>query len=64
MSYMKRVAGQTDEVQMAGTSGYYNNEGHVEFESQDTFYGGGPMDFLNRMATWRAAGDLKGLEIQ
>ncbi len=45
------------------TPGYYNNEGHVEFESQNTFYGGGPIEFFNLMAKWREAGDLKGLEI-
>ena len=61
---IKRVARQTEEFQKSCTPGYYNNEGHVEFESQNTFYGGGPIEFFNLMAKWRAAGDLKGLEIQ
>ena len=61
---IKRVARQTEEFQKSCTPGYYNNEGHVEFESQNTFYGGGPIEFFNLMAKWREAGDLKGLEIQ
>lgn len=60
---IKRVARQTEEFQKSCTPGYYNNEGHVEFESQNTFYGGGPIEFFNLMAKWRGAGDLKGLEI-
>ena len=60
---IKRVARQTEEFQKSCTPGYYNNEGHVEFESQNTFYGGGPIEFFNLMAKWREAGDLKGLEI-
>ena len=61
---IKRVARQTEEFQKSCTPGYYNNEGHVEFESQNTFYGGGPIEFFNLMEKWREAGDLKGLEIQ
>ena len=60
---IKRVARQTEEFQKSCTPGYYNNEGHVEFESQNTFYGGGPIEFFNLMEKWREAGDLKGLEI-
>ena len=60
---IKRVARQTEEFQKSCTPGYYNNEGHVEFESQNTFYGGGPIEFFNLMQKWREAGDLKGLEI-
>ena len=60
---IKRVARQTEEFQKSCTPGYYNNEGHVEFESQNTFYGGGPIEFFNLMAKWREAGDLRGLEI-
>jgi len=60
---IKRVARQTEEFQKSCTPGYYNNEGHVEFESQNTFYGGGPIEFFNLMAKWRETGDLKGLEI-
>ena len=61
---IKRVARQTEEFQKSCTPGYYNNEGHVEFESQNTFYGGGPIEFFNLMAKWRKAGDMKGLEIK
>jgi cyclohexanone monooxygenase len=61
---IKRVARQTEEFQKSCTPGYYNNEGHVEFESQNTFYGGGPIEFFNLMAKWRHAGDLRGLEIR
>ena len=46
---IKRVARQTEEFQKSCTPGYYNNEGHVEFESQNTFYGGGPIEFFNLM---------------
>ena len=60
---IKRVARKTEEFQKSCTPGYYNNEGHVEFESQNTFYGGGPIEFFNLMAKWRKAVGLKGLEI-
>ena len=60
---IKRVARQTEEFQKSCTPGYYNNEGHVEFESQNTFYGGGPIEFFKLREKWREAGDLKGLEI-
>ena len=63
ISTIKRVARQTEEFQKSCTPGYYNNEGHVEFESQNSFYGGGPIEFFNLMAKWREAGDLRGLEI-
>ena len=63
ISTIKRVARQTEEFQKSCTPGYYNNEGQVEFESQNSFYGGGPIEFFNLMAKWREAGDLRGLEI-
>jgi cyclohexanone monooxygenase len=46
------------------TPGYYNNEGRVETMSKkNTSYGAGPVAFTKVLEDWRAAGDLKGLEL-
>jgi cyclohexanone monooxygenase len=46
------------------TPGYYNNEGRVETMSKkNTSYGAGPVAFTKVLEEWRAAGDLKGLEL-
>ena len=53
----------TEDFQKSCTPGYYNNEGHVQFQPQNTFYGGGPMEFFDLMAKWRRKGKLDGLEL-
>ena len=46
------------------TPGYYNNEGKPgERSGQNGFYGGGSVEFFRILQKWRAAGDLKGLEL-
>jgi cyclohexanone monooxygenase len=46
------------------TPGYYNNEGKPgERSGQNGFYGGGSVEFFRILQEWRAAGDLKGLEL-
>ena len=54
----------TEDFQKACTPGYYNNEGHVQFQPQNTFYGGGPIEFFALMGKWRRQGKLKGLELR
>ncbi|MDC3405652.1 NAD(P)/FAD-dependent oxidoreductase [Luminiphilus sp.] len=54
----------TEDFQKACTPGYYNNEGHVQFQPQNTFYGGGPIEFFALMSKWRRKGTLKGLELR
>ena len=54
----------TAEFQRKCTPGYYNNEGKVNTKPQNNTYGGGPIEFFDLMAKWRASGDLKGLELQ
>ena len=46
------------------TPGYYNNEGKVELmNKKNSSYGAGPVAFTKVLETWRAEGDLKGLEL-
>ena len=46
------------------TPGYYNNEGKPgERSGQNGFYGGGSVEFFRILQDWRAAGELKGLEL-
>ncbi|MDX2170581.1 MAG: NAD(P)/FAD-dependent oxidoreductase [Deltaproteobacteria bacterium] len=46
------------------TPGYYNNEGKPgERSGQNGFYGGGSEEFFRVLREWRAAGDLRGLEL-
>ena len=54
----------TEEFQKSCTPGYYNNEGHVEFKPQNTFYGGGPIEFFKLMEKWRGNNKLEGLELR
>ena len=54
----------TEDFQKACTPGYYNNEGHVQFQPENTFYGGGPIEFFALMRKWRRKGKLKGLELR
>ena len=58
-----------DKARLAGeffescTPGYYNNEGKVgERSSQDGFYGGGSVEFIQLLEAWRKQGDMPGLE--
>jgi cyclohexanone monooxygenase len=53
----------TADFQEKCTPGYYNNEGMVNTKPQNNTYGGGPIDFFDLMAQWRAKGDLQGLEL-
>jgi len=47
------------------TPGYYNNEGKVELmNKRNTSYGAGPVAFAKVLEDWRAAGELKGLELK
>jgi cyclohexanone monooxygenase len=47
------------------TPGYYNNEGRpAERGLRNAFYGGGPIAFAQLLEDWRAAGDMKGLELR
>lgn len=66
-SWVKTViqkARLTEDFQKSCTPGYYNNEGHVQFQPQNTFYGGGPIEFFDLMKKWRAQGKLSGLELK
>jgi len=46
------------------TPGYYNNEGKPgDRSAQDGPYGGGSLAFFSLLASWRARGDLEGLEL-
>ena len=53
----------TESFQKACTPGYYNNEGHVNVQPQNNFYGGGPIEFFNVLKKWRASGKLAGLDL-
>ena len=56
-------ARQTEAFQEQCTPGYYNNEGHVNRLRQNTFYGGGPIEFFDLMKKWRSDAKLTGLDI-
>ncbi|MFI4950888.1 MAG: flavin-containing monooxygenase, partial [Caulobacterales bacterium] len=46
------------------TPGYYNNEGNVQaMSARNGSYGAGPVAFTQVLETWRAEGELKGLEL-
>ena len=53
----------TQDFQEKCTPGYYNNEGHPSALAQNTFYGGGPLEFFSLMDKWRSKGNLEGLEL-
>ena len=47
------------------TPGYYNREGKADAQSQQgTFFLGGPTEYADILADWRAQGTLDGLEIR
>ena len=47
------------------TPGYYNREGKADAQSlQGTFFIGGPTEYADILAAWRAAGTLDGLQIR
>ncbi len=54
----------TADFQQKCTPGYYNNEGKVNTQPQNNTYGGGPIEFFDLMAKWRAKGGLQGLELR
>jgi len=46
------------------TPGYYNNEGMPSDTSvRNSFYGGGPIKFIELLKAWRKQGDLPGMEV-
>ena len=46
------------------TPGYYNNEGMPsDLTVRNSFYGGGPVVFIQLLKDWRAAGDLPGMDV-
>ena len=53
----------TEDFQRTCTPGYYNNEGHVNGNKQNNFYGGGPIEFFELMKKWRSRDKLEGLEL-
>ncbi len=53
----------TEDFQKACTPGYYNNEGHVNVQPQNNFYGGGPIEFFELMKKWRSKNKLQGLNL-
>ena len=54
----------TQDFQEKCTPGYYNNEGQPNPLAQNTFYGGGPIEFFSLMDKWRSKGNLQGLELK
>lgn len=47
------------------TPGYYNREGKADAKTrQGSFFFGGPTEYADLLAAWRADGDLAGLEIR
>lgn len=47
------------------TPGYYNREGKADAKTrQGSFFFGGPTEYADLLATWRANGDLAGFEIR
>jgi len=53
-----------NEFQQSCTPSYYNNEGKPgDVSRQNGFYLGEPMEFMNILEDYRAAGDLKGLDV-
>jgi cyclohexanone monooxygenase len=59
-----RLARNNTDFLLACTPGYYNNEGKpTERSAQDGFYGGGSVEFIRLLESWRAEGGLKGLEL-
>jgi len=60
-----RLGGRTDEFAAQCTPGYYNNEGHIDTRSrQSFFYFGEPTEFFDILAAWRSDGTMKGLEVR
>ena len=50
---------------MECTPGYYNSEGQAGNRRGffSDMYGAGPLRFFEKLAAWRAAGDLEGLAL-
>lgn len=61
---VERAAG-TEERARACTPGYYNREGQANAKTrQGSFFHGGPTEYADTLARWRARGDLDGLDIR
>jgi hypothetical protein len=59
------VGNRTTEFTESCTPGYYNAEGQPDAKArQSAFFFGGPTEFAERLAAWRAEGNMHGLEIQ
>jgi cation diffusion facilitator CzcD-associated flavoprotein CzcO len=47
------------------TPGYYNREGKADAKTrQGSFFFGGPTEYADILAAWRATGDMEGLEVR
>jgi cyclohexanone monooxygenase len=58
-----RVALQREAFLKECTPGYYNYEGDLSIlNTRNGPYGAGPVAFFEKLAEWRAAGDMPGLE--
>lgn len=57
------VGNRTTEFSESCTPGYYNAEGRADARlRQGAFFFGGPTEFAERLAAWRAEGSMQGLE--
>ena len=59
------VGNRTTEFAESCTPGYYNAEGQADARlRQGAFFFGAPTEFAERLAAWRADGEMKGLEVR
>ncbi|MCP5118703.1 MAG: monooxygenase, partial [bacterium] len=59
-----RQSSISGDFQQSCTPSYYNNEGQPgEVSRQNGFFFGEPMEFMTLLADYRAAGELKGLDL-
>ncbi|MBM3670791.1 MAG: NAD(P)/FAD-dependent oxidoreductase [Actinobacteria bacterium] len=57
--------GRTSQFSEGCTPGYYNNEGTADARSrQGGFFFGGPTEYAEILAAWRADGTMQGLELR
>ena len=54
----------TADFQEKCTPGYYNNEGKINQNPQNNFYGAGPIEFFALLKKWRSKGSLDGLTLK
>ena len=64
MAEVMAFAGMRRAFDQECTPGYYNNEGMPsDLTVRNSFYGGGPVVFIQLLKDWRAAGDLPGMDV-